>query len=130
MHPSGRTPQVRLAVAARESLRVGPGQRHSGAVAAHTHVSSSPACQPRHLLMPAQDYLDHFETTDQALADLEPALYRLATHLGKTKAELRVYDPVRVCVCALCAYVYAHATHPWWWWRVCVCACVHAPGVC
>ncbi|KAG1671460.1 hypothetical protein FOA52_003118 [Chlamydomonas sp. UWO 241] len=39
------------------------------------------------------DYMDHFETTDQALADLEPALYRLATHLGKTKAELRVYDP-------------------------------------
>ncbi|GAX82562.1 hypothetical protein CEUSTIGMA_g9988.t1 [Chlamydomonas eustigma] len=39
------------------------------------------------------DYLDHFETSRHALTDIEPALYRLATHLGKKKCELVVYDP-------------------------------------
>lgn len=39
------------------------------------------------------DYADHFETSDRAIRDVEPALYRLATHLGKTKATLRIYDP-------------------------------------
>jgi len=39
------------------------------------------------------DYLDHFETSLDAIKDIEPMLVRLAHALGKSKAQLVVYDP-------------------------------------
>lgn len=41
------------------------------------------------------DYNDHFETSRDACADLAPALDALAAALGKTRATLVLYDPVR-----------------------------------
>jgi hypothetical protein len=40
-------------------------------------------CEPR----------DHCETPFEAYRDIEPFLYRLSVALGKTKAQLKVYDP-------------------------------------
>jgi hypothetical protein len=76
--------------------------------------------------LPCADYLDHFETCEQALQDLEPALYRLASHLGKDKSDLVVYDPffckggvcelfkkigVEVNECSSCSRRVAQASH-------------------
>ena len=43
------------------------------------------------------DFCDHFETGPRAVADIAPALDVLASRLGKTRAQLAIYDPVRVC---------------------------------
>jgi hypothetical protein len=41
----------------------------------------------------AVDYNDHFETPAVAYQDLKPALIVLAKHLGKSPADLVIYDP-------------------------------------
>ena len=41
----------------------------------------------------AADEDDHCETAPEAYRDVAPLLHLLAAHLGKTPAELRVYDP-------------------------------------
>lgn len=39
------------------------------------------------------DFNDEFETSLQAIKDIEPVLYRLCVHLSKKKSELVIYDP-------------------------------------
>ena len=39
------------------------------------------------------DYNDHFETSFQAIVDLEPALFKLCQLLNKDKKQLIIYDP-------------------------------------
>ena len=36
---------------------------------------------------------DHCETSPEAYEDVEPMLAQLAEKLGKTRAELKIYDP-------------------------------------
>jgi hypothetical protein len=39
------------------------------------------------------DWHDHCESPFEAYRDIEPLLFQLATKLGRTKAELRIWDP-------------------------------------
>jgi hypothetical protein len=41
----------------------------------------------------ASDFNDEFETSAQAIQDIEPVLYRLCVALQKKKSELVIYDP-------------------------------------
>lgn len=70
---------------------------------AHTSLASTPTVRTnaqrkpntltgsRHPFM--ANYLDHFETSDKAIQDIEPLLQELAIRSNKLKENLLVYDP-------------------------------------
>lgn len=80
--------------------------------AAALHLRAPLPALPRHPF--STDYLDHFETPFNAVADLLPALDLLCARLGRARGSLRVWDPF-FCAGAMASHLatlgFASAIH-------------------